>query len=330
MEDNVILTPLLAFGFAALIYAGLRGTLSRNQCALMLLLLVLVELGNDSGTLIMPRADANLMKWLDQMRGNSDIAEFLKYQEPYPRAHVAAEEFAENWGAMHDIEMLGGSLASLTSNMQHIETWKLPDQLLWSVGYTISAQPRDDGDLAFTAASGLKVYRHAGVFPHAWAVHTLVQAPDPVAGRRMIEERLPEFHHMSYMLSPPPQLESCAKPDDVKLLQRSTDQVRIRAIMTCRGMVVLSDVFFPGWHTEIDGHTTPIFEVNEAMRGMVVPGGAHTLTMRYRPASAVVGGVLTLLGVSCALAVWWRGRDRLRVGRTQRGEEQLLKQTVQP
>ncbi|MBV9745192.1 MAG: hypothetical protein JO099_15635 [Acidobacteriia bacterium] len=312
IEDNVILTPFLAFGFAALIYASLRGTLSRSQCAVILLLLVLVELGNDMGTLIMPRSDADLMKWLDQMRGNSDIAEFLKHQEPYPRAHVAAEEFAENWGAVHNVEMLGGSLASLTSNMQHIETWKLPAQLLWGVGYTISAQPRKDGDLVFTAASGLKVYRHPEVFPRAWAVHTVIQAPDPVGGRRMIEEQLPEFHHMSYMLSPPPQLESCAQPDEVKLLERSTDQVRIRANMACRGMVVLSDVFFPGWHAEIDGHAAPVLEVNEAMRGVVVPRGGHTLTLRYRPASAVAGGILTLIGLCGALAVCWVSQRRSR------------------
>ena len=47
----------------------------------------------------------------------------------------------------------------------------------------------------------------------------------------------------------------------------------------------------------------PIYEVNGAMRGMVVPKGAHTVTMRYRPVSVYLGGALTLLGILIALTV---------------------------
>jgi hypothetical protein len=47
----------------------------------------------------------------------------------------------------------------------------------------------------------------------------------------------------------------------------------------------------------------PLYEVNAAMRGVVVPAGDHTVTMRYRPASALAGGILTLMGVSGTLAL---------------------------
>ena len=96
-----------------------------------MLLLVLFELGNDAGSIFTSRADVETMKWLNQMRGSSDVAAFLKRDAPFPRAHVADDAFAENWGALHDVEMMGGSLASLTSNMQYVETWKLPTRLLW-------------------------------------------------------------------------------------------------------------------------------------------------------------------------------------------------------
>ena len=57
-----------------------------------------------------------------------------------------------------------------------------------------------------------------------------------------------------------------------------------------------------GWHAEIDRNAAPIFEVNEAMRGVVVPRGDHTITMWYRPASALAGGLLSLIGVAGAVA----------------------------
>jgi Bacterial membrane protein YfhO len=300
-QDHVMLTPFAAFGVAALVFASLRGAVSRNQGAVLALLLVLLELGNNTGSIIMPRADEGNMKWLNQMRGNNDIAGFLKRQEPFPRASVAGDAFAENWGALHDVEMFGGQLASVTTNMLPLEFWKLPTRLLWGVGYTIAAKPGAEGDLVFTGASGMKVYHHKDVFPRAWAIHELVQPPNDEAGNRMIQEQLADFHRLGFKLGAAPALDSCSMPDEVSLTEHSTDQVRIRAKMACRGMVVLSDVYFPGWHAEIDGNPAPIYEVNVAMRGVVVPSGAHTLTMRYRPVSALAGGLLSLIGAAGAL-----------------------------
>jgi hypothetical protein len=307
-EDNVMLTPFVALAFAALVFATLRGAVSRNQCAVLMLLLVLLELGNNVVSVITPRSDANRTRWLDQMRGNSDVAEFLKRDAPFPRANVADNAFAESWGALHDVEMIGGSSPSLTANMQSFEFWKLPSRLLWGAGYTIAAKPSGEGDLVFTGVTGMRVYRHAEVFPRAWAIHELVEAPDSEAGRRMIQEQLPDFHHLGYTLAAAPPLESCGAQDEVALTEHSTDRVHIHARLGCQGMVVLSDVFFPGWHADIDGNGAPIFEVNEAMRGVVVPRGDHIITMRYRPTSALGGGLLSLIGVAGAVAVTARRR----------------------
>ena len=301
-EDNVMLAPFVALAFAALVFATLREAVSRNQCAVLMLLLVLLELGNNVVSVITPRSDANRTKWLDQMRGNSDVAEFLKRDAPFPRANVADNAFAESWGALHDVEMIGGSSPSITANMQSFEFWKLPSRLLWGVGYTIAAKPSGEGEPVFAGMSGMTVYRHQGVFPRAWAIHELVEVPTAEAGRRMIQEQLADFHHLGYTLAAPPALESCDAHDEVALTERATDRVRIHARLSCQGMVVLSDVFFPGWHADVDGNLAPIFEVNEAMRGVVVPRGNHIITMRYRPASALAGGLLSLIGVAGAVA----------------------------
>jgi hypothetical protein len=302
-QDHVMLTPFAAFSFAALVLATMRRALTHKQCAVLLLLLALFELGNNAATVVMPRSDANAMKWLDQMRGNNDIAAFLKRQQPFPRATVADNAFAENWGAMHEVEMWHGSVPSVTTNLLDLEFWKLPVRLLWGVGYTIAAKPGSEGDLVFTSASGMKVYHHKDVFPRAWAVHELVEAPDLEAGNRMIEEQVADFHRLGFTQGAAPALERCESPDDVALMEHSTDQVRIRASLGCRGMVVLSDIYFPGWRADIDGHPAPIYEVNLAMRGVIVPRGAHTLTMRYRPASYLAGGLLSLAGLAGCLAV---------------------------
>jgi hypothetical protein len=306
--DNVMLTPFIALAFAALVFAALRGAVTRNQGAALMLLLVLLELGNNVGSVLTSRADASHMKWLDQMRGNTDVAAFLKRQEAFPRANVGDDAFAENWGALHGVEMWGGYLPSLTANRLRFDSTQLPARLLWGVGYTISAKPSTEGQLVFSSASGMRVYRHQEVFPRAWAIHELVQALNAETGNRMVQEQLADFHRFGFTLdvdsgAAPPALEQCAGPEDVALAEHATDQVRIRANMACRGMVVLSDVFFPGWRADIDGNPAHIYEVNAAMRGVVVPRGDHIITMRYRPASAAAGGLLSLIGIVGAAAV---------------------------
>jgi len=307
--ETVMLTPFLALGVAAVLFATLRGSLTKTQGAVLLVMIALLELGNNTGSVVQPRSDAGAMRWLNQMRGNGDIADFLKKEPGFPRATVADDLFVQNWGAMHGVEMWGGQLAGLTANIMSFEFWKFQSRMLWGVNYTISSKPAEEGGtLVFTGASGLKVYKHADAFPRAWAVHELLRVPDRGAGNRMINERLSALRRIAFLLDSPPALQSCAGPDEVALQKHTRNIVVIRANMACTGMVVLSDTYFPGWHADIDGHSAAIYEVNEAMRGVVVPAGMHNLTLRYRPASVIWGALFTLLGVSGALTLRWSKR----------------------
>jgi uncharacterized membrane protein YfhO len=71
--------------------------------------------------------------------------------------------------------------------------------------------------------------------------------------------------------------------------------------MACDGMVILSDAFYPGWRARVDHRPAGVYEINGAMRGVAVPRGKHTVTMRYRPVSVYLGAALTLLGILGAL-----------------------------
>lgn len=308
--ETTMLVPFLALGVAALLYASIRGSLGHTQVGVLMFLLVFMELGNHTGSVIASRSDPMRSKWLDQMRANADVAGFLKKQPGFFRATVANDAFAENWGEWHGIEMWQGYLASLTLNMQRFEFWKFPARMLFGVAYTIADKPTaDGGEDVFTGTSGMKVYKHPEAFPRAWAVHQLRQARDAAEGNQIINTRLAELHNMAFLLQPPPAVETCGSPDDVQLGEHAPNAVRVQARMACKGMVILSDVFFPGWHATIDGNPAPIYEVNEAMRGVVVPAGNHTLTFRYRPFSVVAGFLLTLAGVVGAIALAHFGRE---------------------
>jgi uncharacterized membrane protein YfhO len=72
--------------------------------------------------------------------------------------------------------------------------------------------------------------------------------------------------------------------------------------------LILADTYFPGWTATIDGQATPIIETFGALRGVVIEPGEHHVEYSYRPASAMAGAALTLLGF--AFVFWTYRRNQ--------------------
>jgi hypothetical protein len=302
-DDRVILTAVIALLAAALFAAWCRQSLAPPQAHVLVVLLLLLELGNTGQYSLADRSDRNQMQWLDKMNAHADIADYLRKQPGFQRTEVAADAFKANWGALHGVEMHGGMGASVSTNVLESEIFSLTGRRMYGVAYTIAAAPQPGaGDEVFAGAGGMKVYRR-DAFPRAWAVHELVRVPNQTEGNIVLGRDPESFRRKAHMVGPPPPVETCATPDNVQLVEHAADRLAIRAEMACDGMVVLSDTFYPGWRARVDHRSAEIYEVNGAMRGVAVPRGTHTVTMRYRPLSVYLGAALTLLGILGALGL---------------------------
>ena len=58
--------------------------------------------------------------------------------------------------------------------------------------------------------------------------------------------------------------------ESVVVTNPSPQRVELRARLTRPGLVILSDVFYPGWRLTIDGQETPVLRANRMMRGAPV------------------------------------------------------------
>ena len=76
----------------------------------------------------------------------------------------------------------------------------------------------------------------------------------------------------------------------------------LEATLDSPGLVILSDVYYPGWELTIDDKPATIYRVNGMMRGASVPAGTHRLVYTYAPRSFRVGGVISIMGMA-ALAI---------------------------
>jgi hypothetical protein len=85
-------------------------------------------------------------------------------------------------------------------------------------------------------------------------------------------------------------------PGEVKISEERPDRITISADFKGRGFVVLADQYYPGWKAYIDGTPSKIYKTNGVLRGVIVPGGEHSIVFVYVPvfiyASMAASGVL--------------------------------------
>jgi hypothetical protein len=71
-------------------------------------------------------------------------------------------------------------------------------------------------------------------------------------------------------------------------------------------MLVMSEVFYPGWEAYVDGLRTRIHRVNHTFRGVCLAPGLHEVVLAFSPASLKVGSVISVATVALVLGtlVW--------------------------
>jgi len=78
-------------------------------------------------------------------------------------------------------------------------------------------------------------------------------------------------------------------------------------------LLILTDIFYPGWKAFVDGRPAPIRRVDYLLRGVALPPGSHRVEFRYQPASFRAGWIISLLGLLVTVAaavIGWRTHRR--------------------
>ncbi len=201
-------------------------------------------------------------------------------------------------------------------------------------------QPRRGPDAAdalknWAINQDFQILRNLNEFPRAWVVHQARWLDPPRrrpadAGGGAIQEILyaddPLWHDATLRAFDPRMLAwvdsdkrtelgpflSGRPPgptETVTVTYPRPDRAELEATLESPGLVILADVYYPGWGLTIDGKPAPIHAVNGLMRGAAVPAGTHRLVYSYAPRSFLVGrvgsilglGILALVGIACAL-----------------------------
>jgi hypothetical protein len=80
-----------------------------------------------------------------------------------------------------------------------------------------------------------------------------------------------------------------------RLAEDRPERVVAEIVTNMPGLLVVTDLFYPGWIAEEGGRRLAILRADGFFRAVALPAGSHRVTFRYRPVSVLVGA-----GISAA------------------------------
>lgn len=148
-----------------------------------------------------------------------------------------------------------------------------------------------------------RLYKNTRAFPRSFVVHNALVLED----RNTILQHMTSsrFRPMSYAIIDQPidgLLSETTLPNPVpSVVKHALHQVTVKATLTQPGLLVLGDMYYPGWRAFVDARETKIYRANHVMRAVFVPEGEHTVEFSYRPLSLKIGAIVSFMAFVCVV-----------------------------
>ena len=81
-----------------------------------------------------------------------------------------------------------------------------------------------------------------------------------------------------------------------------------RVVLDARGpgLLVLSEIYYPGWQVTVDGRSAEVIPVHGILRGVILPAGNHEVVFWFRPNSFFAGMAVSLVTLLATSILWLR------------------------
>ena len=84
-------------------------------------------------------------------------------------------------------------------------------------------------------------------------------------------------------------------PGTVQWISRKNASLQLRVDNETQSVLVLSQIFYPGWKAFVDGKQTPVFAADYALTGITIGPGSHDVVFTFDPLSFKIGLFLSIV-----------------------------------
>lgn len=150
-------------------------------------------------------------------------------------------------------------------------------------------------------------------FPRAYLVHDFITVPENTAQDFLVKNT--EFDLRNSVI-----LESMSEfklnnlksttydSDFVKILEFNENNIRVNTFSESDAILILTDVFYPGWNVLIDGEPSEILRADGLVRAVIIPEGNHIVEFNYVPNSFWFGVVISIITAVILFSVYLYSR----------------------
>jgi hypothetical protein len=254
--------------------------------------------------------------------------------EPGRRVVYHPRRVLDLWGARYFI--LPSYPADWTHEERSYAAFLDQTELIYPDPGALEGSDRGRARTQWLQNKDFQVRRNKAAFPRAWVVHNL-RAIRPLgrlrsAARDAISARLSFGDDLTgpnpTLPAVDPRTVAYVEADDPGALAPyrpggvagASEAVTVRydgptrAVLEANlerpGLIVLADIFDPGWRLVIDGHPAQIWCANLLMRAAAVGAGPHRLVYTYEPASVGVGAWVSMAGLATLVGLTFLARSR--------------------
>lgn len=156
---------------------------------------------------------------------------------------------------------------------------------LLNVKYILSLTDLESSKLELVFQEGeTRVYKNKNVLPRAFVVYNYRQANDKQEAIELLLDKEVDLRKEVILeegLTNWPISEAQITTSELVIEEYKENSVAIGARLPRRGILVLTDSYYPGWAATVDGQPTHIYLANYNFRAIVIPEGEHKIVLSY-------------------------------------------------
>jgi hypothetical protein len=190
---------------------------------------------------------------------------------------------------------------------------QVPEARWWrmlNVQHLITRRDLSHGALKLVRQDGdLRLYQVFQQGMLAWIVHDTELAADQAAAIRTTAAPGFDPYQRAVLEQPPaPQPQPPVGTEQAELVAFENQRVVVDVTLTAPGVVVLSEMAYPGWTVRANGQGVPALRAYGLLRAVALPAGQWRVEWRFAPLIAYLGLAVSLatLGIICG----WAGGSR--------------------
>ena len=152
---------------------------------------------------------------------------------------------------------------------------------LLGVKYVVTINDTSISKLKYLFSEGeSRVYENKNVFPRAFMVYSSVTAKTNIEAGNLLLDKSLDLRKTA-ILDKDVNLKAGSGLNKVEFINYSENKIILSVETSKKGVLVLTDNYYPGWMATVDGKESEILKTDYSFRGLVVPSGKHIIEFTF-------------------------------------------------